>query len=77
MRGEFAGKGRGSIGELRAVAADPASDADGVENLEEESHDPDEDVDGGHGRVDVGEDDSTVEVVEGLGVRTLAIVVWM
>ena len=46
-----------------AVGAEIAAYGDGVEELEEEGEGPDENVDGGYGGSDEGEEDGAVEVV--------------
>lgn len=47
----------------RAVGAQPGADADAVEDLEDEGEGPDEDVHGGHGRLEEGEEQGAVGVV--------------
>lgn len=49
------------------VGGEPAAYADAVEDLEPRCHEGDEDVDGGHGRLDEGEEDGAVDVVDDLG----------
>lgn len=46
-----------------AVGGEPATDAEGVAELEGDGGEPDEDVDGGHGGLEEGEEDGAVEVV--------------
>lgn len=45
------------------VGGEPAADAEGVAELEEDGGEPDEDVDGGHGGLEKGKGDGAVEVV--------------
>lgn len=50
-----------------AVGGEPAADAEGVAELEDYGEEHDEDVDGGHGGLDEGEEDGTVQIVYDLG----------
>ena len=64
--GELQGRGLGTPGVLGggAVGGQPAADQGPVHKLEDDGVDPDSGVDGGHGGLDEGEDDSTVGVVD-------------
>lgn len=61
VRGELPGPGAGGHGPVRG---EPAADAGGVDELEGHGGGPDEEVDGRHGRLDEGEDQGAVDVVD-------------
>lgn len=51
---------------LRAVACNPAADAEAIDNIPDSRGDEDEWVDRGHGRLRPREDESTIDVVNGV-----------